>query len=144
MPDGCLAHDRGQAGKKSVDYPASTALAQPTLDAALARWFARVNASLTHLAAHQPAQASRVRFWQQWLQTTARYQQQEKSAARGRKEVVQNSRDALLADNLLFLTRQPEHPKIIVWATSYHVANRLAQLELEDTLTAAYVRRLQV
>jgi erythromycin esterase-like protein len=125
----------GSDFKQQLRHPADTI--------ALARWFQRASASLTYIAAHQPTQAGRVRFWQQWLRTTARYQQDEKSAARGRKEVVQNSRDALMADNLLFLARQPEHPKIIVWAASYHLANRLEQVELDDTVTTTYVRRLQ-
>ncbi|MBC8085180.1 MAG: erythromycin esterase family protein [Hymenobacter sp.] len=131
-----MAELSGGDFKQDLLHPADTV--------ALARWFRRTRASLAYIATHQPAQATRVRFWQQWLQTTARYQQDEKSAARGRKEVVQNSRDALMADNLLFLARQPEHAKIIVWAASYHLANRVEQIELDDAVTATYVRRLQV
>ncbi|HEX8326612.1 MAG TPA: erythromycin esterase family protein [Hymenobacter sp.] len=151
-----VAQDRRTAWKEADFYPAQELLAElsggdfkqllrhPADTVALSRWFKRVRASLTYLAAHQPAQAGRAAFWQQWLQTTARYAQDEKSAARGRKEVAQNPRDALMADNLLFLTRQPEHPKIIVWAASYHLANRVELLELDDSGTAAYVRRMQV
>ncbi|WP_375418414.1 erythromycin esterase family protein [uncultured Hymenobacter sp.] len=152
---GFVALDRRTKWKEADFYPAQELLAElsggdfkqellhPADTVALARWFWRTRASLAYIAAHQPAQAGRVHFWQQWLQTTARYQQDEKSAARGRKEVAQNSRDALLADNLLFLARQPEHPRIIVWAASYHLANRIEQIELDDAVTATYVRRLQ-
>ena len=152
-----VALDRRTKWQEADFYPAQELLAElttgsdykqqllhPADTVALARWFKRTRASLAYIAAHQPAQVGRVRFWQQWLQTTARYQQDEKSSAHGRKEVAQNSRDALMADNLLFLARQPEHPKIIVWAASYHLANRIEQIELDDTVTATYVRRLQV
>ena len=130
-----LAELSGGDFKQQLRHPADTVQ--------LDRWFRRTRQSLSYVAAHLPAQARRAAFWQQWLQTTARYAQDTKSEARGRKEVAQNSRDALMADNLLFLARQPEHAKIIVWAASYHVANRLEKLELDDAVTTAYVQQLQ-
>ena len=129
-----LAELAGGDFKQELLHPADTV--------ALARWLARTRQSLATIAARQPDQAGRAAFWQQWLKTTDRYQRAEK--ARGRRPVVfnQNDRDSLMADNLLFLARQPEHPKIIVWAASYHLANRLDQIDLDDTTTATYIRQM--
>ncbi|MFD2719074.1 erythromycin esterase family protein [Hymenobacter monticola] len=152
---GFVAQDRRTKWTEADFYPAQELLAElaggdfkqqlqhPADTVRLDRWFRRVRQSLGYIAAQQPAQAHRAAFWQQWLHTTARYAQDAKSEARGRKEVVQNSRDALMADNLLFLARQPEHAKIIVWAASYHVANRIERLETDDAVTAAYVQQLR-
>jgi erythromycin esterase-like protein len=106
-----------------------------------ARWLAQCRASLTYIATRQPAQASRARFWQQWLRSSGAYWRGELREARGQREPVQNLRDRLMADNLLYVSRQPEHPKIIVWAASYHLANHHSRLDLDDSLTARYIRR---
>lgn len=108
----------------------------------IARWVARCRTSLAYIAARQPAQASRARFWQQWLRSTTGAQRDAMAAARGVPDIVQNRRDALMADNLLFLARQPENAKIIVWAATYHVANKISRLDLDDSVTARYVRRV--
>ena len=118
-------------------------LRHPADTARLERWLRRTQSSLIYVAAHLPRQAGRAAFWQQWLHTTAANYRNEKAVARGRKEVVQNPRDALMAGNLLWLARQPGQPKIMVWAASYHLANELERVELDDTVTAAYVRRMQ-
>lgn len=117
-------------------------LLHPADTVQLARWFARTRRSLAYIAAHQPPQTQRAAFWQQWLRTTARYVQDVKNETRGRKTAVQNPRDALMAGNLLFLAQQPGNKKIIVWAASYHLANRIEQLDLDDTVTAAYARKI--
>ncbi|MGI4874095.1 MAG: erythromycin esterase family protein [Janthinobacterium lividum] len=118
-------------------------LRHPADTARLERWFRRTQSSVAYVAAHLPKQAERAAFWQQWLRTTAANYRNEKAVARGRKEVVQNPRDALMAANLLWLARQPGHPKIIAWAASYHLANELERVELDDTVTATYLRRMQ-
>ncbi|RZL16065.1 MAG: hypothetical protein EOO62_02300, partial [Hymenobacter sp.] len=120
-------------GDASLRHPADTVR--------LARWLTQCRASLTYLAARQPAQASRARFWQQWLRSSGAYWRGELREARGQREPVQNLRDRLMADNLLYLTRQPDHPKIIVWAASYHLANHQARLDLDDSITARHLRR---
>ncbi|TVT41547.1 hypothetical protein FNT36_08905 [Hymenobacter setariae] len=107
----------------------------------LARWLAQCRASVAYVAARQPAQAGRARFWQQWLRSSGAYWRGEMREARGQREPVQNLRDRLMADNLLYLGRQPEHPKIIVWAASYHLANHHSRIDLDDSVTARYIRR---
>jgi erythromycin esterase-like protein len=107
----------------------------------LARWLAQCRASVAYVAALQPAQADRARFWQQWLRSSGAYWRGEMREARGQREPVQNLRDRLMADNLLYLSRQAEHPKIIVWAASYHLANHHSRIDLDDSLTARYIRR---
>ena len=152
-----LSLDRRSQWQAADFYPAQELLAElsggdfrqqilhPTDTLRLARWFRRAQASLAHIAAHVPAQAGRAAFWQQWLRTTARYRQDELAQARHPVPTTQqNPRDALLADNLLFLARQPQHPKIIVWAASYHIANHLEQIDLDDSVSAAYLRQLAV
>ena len=152
---GFVALDPRTKWQEADFYPAQELLAEltggdfqqqlrhPADTIRLARWFARTRASLAYIARHTPGRAGRAAFWQQWLRMAARSQQDAKADTRGRKEVMQNPRDALMADNLLFLARQPENPKIIVWAASYHLANRIQDITLDDTVTAAYVRRLQ-
>lgn len=116
------------------------ALRHPADTVRLARWLMQCRASVAYVAARQPAQASRARFWQQWLRSSGAYWRGEVRAAQGHPEPVQNLRDRLLADNLLYLSRQLEHPKIIVWAASYHVANHLSLVDLDDSITARYIR----
>jgi erythromycin esterase-like protein len=117
------------------------ALRHPADTVRLARWLTQCRASLTYIAARQPAQAGRAQFWQQWLRSSEAYWRGELREARGQREPVQNLRDRLMADNLLYLTRQPEHPKIIVWAASYHLANHLSRLDLDDRLTARHLQQ---
>lgn len=149
-----VAQDRRAKWTEADFYPAQELLAElsggdfrqllrhPADTVRVAHWLARTRASLAYIATHQPAQAERVRFWQQWLRSADRWQQAGKAMALGRHAPVQNERDALMADNLLFLARQPEHPKIIVWAASYHIANHLASIDLDDATTAAYLRQM--
>jgi erythromycin esterase-like protein len=120
-------------GDASLRHPADTVR--------LAHWLTQCRASLTYIAAQQPAQASRARFWQQWLRSSGAYWRGELREARGQREPVQNLRDRFMADNLLYLTRQLDHPKIIVWAASYHLANHQARLDLDDSITAHHIRR---
>ncbi len=115
-------------------------LRHPADTVRLARWLAQCQASLQYIAARQPGQASRARFWQQWLRSSGAYWRGELREARGQREPVQNLRDRLMADNLLHLSRQPEHAKIIVWAASYHLANHHSRLDLDDSLTTRYIR----
>lgn len=150
---GFVALDRRTKWQEADFYPAKELLAElaggdfrqqllhPADTIPLARWFRRTHTSLAYIAAHQPTQAGRAAFWQQWLRIAERSVQDAKAETRGRVMPAQNPRDALMADNLLFLARQPEHAKIIVWAASYHIANRLQTIALDDTLTAAYVRQ---
>ena len=128
-----LLAELSKGGDAPLRHPADTVR--------LARWLAQCQASLTYVAARQLAQASRARFWQQWLRSSGAYWRDELRALRGQRELVQNPRDRLLADNLLYLSRQPEHPRIIVWAASYHLANHISRLDLDDSVTARYVRR---
>ncbi|WP_235998276.1 erythromycin esterase family protein [Hymenobacter sp. BT559] len=106
----------------------------------LTRWLAQCRASVAYVAARQPAQAGRARFWQQWLRSSGAYWRGEIRALQGHREPVQNPRDRLMADNLLHLSRQPEHPKIIVWAASYHLANNISRIDLNDSITARHIR----
>ncbi|RZK46965.1 MAG: hypothetical protein EOO59_18490, partial [Hymenobacter sp.] len=152
---GFVGLDRRAPWSAADFYPAQELLAEltdgdlrqqllhPADTVQLARWFGRTRRSLPYIAARLPAQAGRAAFWQQWLRSTERYAQDTKAETRGRKEVAQNPRDALLADNLLFLARQPEHANIIVWAAAYHLANHIEQLELDDATTAAYAQQMQ-
>jgi erythromycin esterase-like protein len=128
-----LLAELSKGGDAQLRHPADTLR--------LARWLAQCRTSVAYVAARQPAQAGRARFWQQWLRSSGAYWRGEVREARGQREPVQNLRDRLLADNLLYLTRQPEHPKIIVWAASYHIANHLSRLDLHDSLTARHLRR---
>ena len=109
----------------------------------LARWLRRTRSSLAYVATHVPAQAGRVAFWEQWLHTSFAYLREAVAAHHGHKLPVQNGRDALMADNLLWLARQSASEKIIVWAASYHLANHLELADLDDTTSAAYVQRMQ-
>lgn len=108
----------------------------------LTRWLTRARGSLHYLATHAPQQAERVGFWRQWLRSAEGSMRVALAAHQGHTRPVQNGRDALMADNLLYLAQQPEHPKIIVWAASYHVANRLLTADLDDATTARYVRQM--
>ncbi len=128
-----LLAELSKGGDAPLRHPADTLR--------LARWLAQCRASVAYVAARQPAQAGRARFWQQWLRSSGAYWRGEGRAAQGHPEPVQNLRDRLMADNLLYLSRQPEHPKIIVWAASYHLANHLSRLDLDDSLTAGHLRR---
>jgi len=128
-----LLAELSKGGDASLRHPADTVR--------LAHWLAQCRASLTYVAARLPAQASQARFWQQWLRSSGAYWRGELRAMRGQREPVQNLRDRLMADNLLYVSRQPEHPKIIVWAASYHLANHHARLDLDDSLTVRYIRR---
>ncbi|RZK59874.1 MAG: hypothetical protein EOO59_07370, partial [Hymenobacter sp.] len=127
-----LLAELSKGGDAPLRHPADTLR--------LARWLAQCRASVAYVAARQPAQAGRARFWQQWLHSSGAYWRGELREARGQREPVQNLRDRLMADNLLHLSRQPEHPKIIVWAASYHLANHLSRLDLDDSLTARHLR----
>ncbi|MET4108162.1 erythromycin esterase family protein [Hymenobacter sp. UYP22] len=128
-----LVAELSKGGGGPLRHPADTVR--------LARWLAQCQASVAYVAARQPAQASRARFWQQWLRSSGAYWRGELRAAQGHPEPVQNLRDRLLADNLVHLSRQPEHAKIIVWAASYHLANHISRIDLDDTLTAKHLRR---
>lgn len=128
-----LLAELSKGGDAPLRHPADTVR--------LARWLGQCRASLTYIAARQPAQASRARFWQQWLRSSGAYWRGEVRAAQGHPEPVQNLRDRLMADNLLHLSGQPGQPKIIVWAASYHLANHHSRLDLDDSLTARYIRR---
>ncbi|GAA3998728.1 hypothetical protein GCM10022408_07030 [Hymenobacter fastidiosus] len=152
-----VAQDRRTKWREADFYPAQELLAElsggdfkqellhPADTVALARWFARTRKSLANVAAQYPAQAGRAAFWQQWLKMAARSQQDAKAQARRQLAPTnQNDRDAQMADNLLFLAQQPEHPKIIVWAASYHLANRVERIDLDDATTAAYAKQLAV
>ncbi|HET9504527.1 MAG TPA: erythromycin esterase family protein [Hymenobacter sp.] len=108
----------------------------------LTRWLTRARGSLNYLATHAPRQAERVAFWRQWLRSAEGTMRNALAAHHGQVRPVQNGRDALMADNLLYLARQPEHPKIIVWAASFHLANRLLTADLNDPTTDRYVRHM--
>jgi erythromycin esterase-like protein len=131
-----LLAELSKGGDAPLRHPADTLR--------LARWLTQCRASVAYVAARQPAQASRARFWQQWLRSSAAYWRGEMRALQGHREPVQNLRDRLMADNLLHLSRQPEHPKIIVWAASYHLANHHSRIDLDDSITARYIRRMVV
>jgi erythromycin esterase-like protein len=131
----------GQELLAELSKGGDTPLRHPADTLRLARWLAQCRASVAYVAARQPAQAGRARFWQQWLRSSGAYWRGEMRAARGHREPVQNLRDRLMADNLLYLSRQPEHLKIIVWAASYHLANHHSRIDLDDSLTARYIRR---
>jgi erythromycin esterase-like protein len=150
-----VAQDRRTKWREADFYPAQELLAEltggdfkheqlhPADTVALTRWFVRTRQSLARIAAQHPDQAGRVAFWQQWLKMAAWSQQNAKAQTRRRVAPTnQNDRDAQMADNLLFLARQPEHPKIIVWAASYHVANRLERVDLDDATTATYMKQI--
>ncbi|NVO33143.1 erythromycin esterase family protein [Hymenobacter lapidiphilus] len=152
-----VAQDRRTKWRAADFYPAQELLAElaggdfkheelhPTDTVALTRWLARTRQSLARVAAQYPDQAVRVAFWQQWLKMVARSHQDAKAQARRQVAPTnQNDRDAQMADNLLFLAQQPQHPKIIVWAASYHLANRVERIDLDDATTEAYAKQLAV
>jgi erythromycin esterase-like protein len=130
----------GQELLAELSKGGDTPLRHPADTLRLARWLTQCRASVAYVAARQPAQAGRARFWQQWLRSSGAYWRGEVRALQGHREPVQNPRDRLLADNLLYLSRQPEHPKIIVWAASYHLANHISRLDLDDSTTARHIR----
>ena len=128
-----LLAELSKGGDAPLRHPADTVQ--------LARWLAQCRASVAYVAAKQPAQASRARFWQQWLRSSGAYWRGEVRAAQGHPEPVQNLRDRLMADNLLYLSGQPEQTKIIVWAASYHLANHHSRIDLDDSITARHIRQ---
>ncbi len=89
-----LLAELSKGGDEPLRHPADTVR--------LARWLAQCRASLTYIAARQPVQARRARFWQQWLRSSGAYWRGEMREARGQREPVQNLRDRLMADNLLY------------------------------------------
>ncbi|MBG8553114.1 erythromycin esterase family protein [Hymenobacter guriensis] len=108
----------------------------------LARWFHKARKSLTSIAKNQPAQAPQAAFWRQWLKSIGAAMEADKEAFRGHRP-PKDYRDALMADNLLFLTRQFPGEKIIVWAASSHIANSYAALSEPTSLSEEYARRMR-
>ncbi|MBC8110639.1 MAG: erythromycin esterase family protein, partial [Verrucomicrobia bacterium] len=96
----------------------------------------KVEVSLHHIEVNFKPLAKKVSFWKQWLKSTlACLQYTINEEQKGKKSPVQNPRDAIMADNLIFLSNHYPNEKIIVWAASYHITNQLDALDWDNPIT---------
>jgi erythromycin esterase-like protein len=54
---------------------------------------------------------------------------------------VQNPRDKQMAENFIFLQKELENEKLILWAANYHIANDLSLFKFTD-ITLDYLKRM--
>jgi len=59
----------------------------------------------------------------------------------GEKFTVQNPRDLQMADNFMFLQKEFNNERLILWAANYHIANDLSSIQLTE-LTNEYVKKI--
>ncbi|MFP5470138.1 MAG: erythromycin esterase family protein [Bacteroidia bacterium] len=59
-------------------------------------------------------------------------------------EIVQNSRDKAMAENLLFLKRLYPNRKIICWGASFHFAKSWNTIETNDTISKNYLDKISI
>lgn len=57
------------------------------------------------------------------------------------KFTVQNPRDLQMADNFMFLQKEFNNERLILWAANYHIANDLSSIQLTE-LTNEYVKKI--
>lgn len=61
----------------------------------------------------------------------------------GKTYKVQNPRDRQMAENFIFLQKELNNEKLILWAANYHIANNLTTFKISDT-SLDYLHRMYV
>ena len=81
-------------------------------------------------------------FWKQWVKSTRVALSYMLKESKGYKYKVQNPRDAQMADNLIYLSKKYPNKKIIAWGASYHFANNIGAIDLNNSISNNYVIKM--
>ena len=99
----------------------------------------KLDNKLINLEGKYPKKA---KFWRQWVKSTQAMLLYTIKETQGHKYRGQNPRAAQMADNLIYLSQKYPNKKIIAWAASFHLSNKMTSLDLENEISNQYLKEM--